>query len=107
MRVHSTKDDTPHFPFLYGEVAGNAMRNALNLRYVLFFFLPWIMRVQMCSFFLSRQLTRLLWCDRYIVVAISLQAGLVRGVMEECGVTSVVTKFMVAGRVGSKCDGGV
>jgi len=35
MRVHSTKDDLPHFPFLYGDVAGAAMRKALNLRYQL------------------------------------------------------------------------
>ena len=33
MRVHSTHDDKPHFPFLYGEEAGDAMRDALNLRY--------------------------------------------------------------------------
>mmetsp|Transcript_16053 Transcript_16053/g.39554 ORF Transcript_16053/g.39554 Transcript_16053/m.39554 type:complete len:853 (-) Transcript_16053:222-2780(-) len=33
MRVHSTLEDLPHFPFLYGEEAGNAMRKALELRY--------------------------------------------------------------------------
>lgn len=35
MRVHSTNSDTPHFPFLYGPDAANAMRKALNLRYQL------------------------------------------------------------------------
>ena len=35
MRVHSTNSDTPHFPFLYGQTAGDAMRRALNLRYQL------------------------------------------------------------------------
>ena len=33
MRVHSTHDDMPHFPFLYGPEAGDAMRKALELRY--------------------------------------------------------------------------
>jgi hypothetical protein len=40
MRVHSTKDDMPHFPFLYGDVAGAAMRKALNLRYQLLPYVP-------------------------------------------------------------------
>ncbi|EGD72843.1 hypothetical protein PTSG_04572 [Salpingoeca rosetta] len=35
MRVHSTDSDMPHFPFLYGQQAGNAMRKALELRYQL------------------------------------------------------------------------
>lgn len=38
MRVHSTRSDKPHFPFLYGEEAGNAMRKALNMRYA---FIPY------------------------------------------------------------------
>jgi len=33
MRVHSTIDTTPHFPFLFGKEAGEAMKAALNLRY--------------------------------------------------------------------------
>merc|ERR1712226_1325577 len=33
MRVHSTLESKPHWPFLWGEEAGNAMRNALVLRY--------------------------------------------------------------------------
>ena len=33
MRVHSTRDATPHFPFLWGDDAAAAMREALNLRY--------------------------------------------------------------------------
>ena len=32
MRVHSTKDATPHFPFLWDEPYQSAMRNALNRR---------------------------------------------------------------------------
>eukprot|EP00056_Hartaetosiga_gracilis_P010544 m.156347 g.156347 ORF g.156347 m.156347 type:complete len:842 (+) comp13338_c0_seq2:110-2635(+) len=35
MRVHSTHDDLPHFPFLYGPEAAHAMRKALNMRYML------------------------------------------------------------------------
>eukprot|EP00049_Salpingoeca_infusionum_P005768 m.96641 g.96641 ORF g.96641 m.96641 type:complete len:838 (+) comp13076_c0_seq1:67-2580(+) len=35
MRVHSTHDDLPHFPFLYGPEAATAMRKAMNLRYQL------------------------------------------------------------------------
>eukprot|EP00301_Raphidiophrys_heterophryoidea_P017928 c2926_g1_i1.p1 GENE.c2926_g1_i1~~c2926_g1_i1.p1 ORF type:complete len:895 (-),score=214.58 c2926_g1_i1:66-2720(-) len=35
MRVHSSYGNLPHFPFLYGEEAGNAMRKAMNLRYQL------------------------------------------------------------------------
>jgi alpha-glucosidase len=35
MRVHSTLNDKPHFPFLYGDAAAHAMRNAMNLRYQL------------------------------------------------------------------------
>eukprot|EP00466_Bigelowiella_natans_P020589 jgi/Bigna1/53821/estExt_Genewise1Plus.C_240129 len=35
MRVHSTLDDEPHFPFLYGDEAADAMRKTLNLRYML------------------------------------------------------------------------
>ena len=35
MRVHSTLSDEPHFPFLYGDAAAQAMRNALNWRYML------------------------------------------------------------------------
>mmetsp|Transcript_14152 Transcript_14152/g.35788 ORF Transcript_14152/g.35788 Transcript_14152/m.35788 type:complete len:798 (+) Transcript_14152:69-2462(+) len=34
MRVHSTKDATPHFPWLWGDAAGN-LQAALNLRYQL------------------------------------------------------------------------
>lgn len=33
MRVHSTRGQTPHFPFLFGDDAARAMRKALNLRY--------------------------------------------------------------------------
>jgi len=33
MRVHSTRGQTPHFPFLYGPEAAIALRLALNLRY--------------------------------------------------------------------------
>ncbi len=33
MRVHSTISDKPHFPFLYGDAAAVAMRNALNFRF--------------------------------------------------------------------------
>lgn len=33
MRVHSTKADVPHFPFLFPIDAANAMRRAMNLRY--------------------------------------------------------------------------
>eukprot|EP00299_Pterocystis_sp_00344_P019732 c9762_g1_i1.p1 GENE.c9762_g1_i1~~c9762_g1_i1.p1 ORF type:complete len:894 (-),score=194.25 c9762_g1_i1:20-2701(-) len=33
MRVHSNLDDTPHFPFLFGDEAAVSMRNTLNLRY--------------------------------------------------------------------------
>ena len=35
MRVHSSINNLPHFPFLYGEAAGDAMRKALNMRYQL------------------------------------------------------------------------
>ena len=35
MRVHSTRVDKPHFPWLYGPVAATAMQQALNLRYAL------------------------------------------------------------------------
>lgn len=33
MRVHSTHANVPHFPFLWGEPAGSAMKQALELRY--------------------------------------------------------------------------
>eukprot|EP00930_Biecheleria_cincta_P049880 TRINITY_DN35084_c0_g1_i1.p1 TRINITY_DN35084_c0_g1~~TRINITY_DN35084_c0_g1_i1.p1 ORF type:complete len:803 (+),score=70.30 TRINITY_DN35084_c0_g1_i1:184-2592(+) len=33
MRVHSTKDATPHWPWLFGEEASDAMKSALELRY--------------------------------------------------------------------------
>lgn len=33
MRVHSTNSAQPHFPFLWGDEAANAMRKALDLRY--------------------------------------------------------------------------
>jgi len=33
MRVHSTKEATPHFPWLWGEPYASTMRDALNLRY--------------------------------------------------------------------------
>merc|ERR1719174_2572911 len=33
MRVHSNDQVTPHFPFLFGDKAANAMRKALELRY--------------------------------------------------------------------------
>ena len=33
MRVHSTKDVTPHFPFLYGPQAAAAFKFTMNLRY--------------------------------------------------------------------------
>eukprot|EP01065_Artemidia_motanka_P034902 TRINITY_DN42891_c0_g1_i1.p1 TRINITY_DN42891_c0_g1~~TRINITY_DN42891_c0_g1_i1.p1 ORF type:complete len:918 (+),score=321.35 TRINITY_DN42891_c0_g1_i1:69-2822(+) len=33
MRVHSTIDATPHFPWLWGDEAADAMRKTLNLRY--------------------------------------------------------------------------
>lgn len=42
MRVHSDISDKPHFPFLYGDAAGHAMQNALNLRYQL---LPYLYSV--------------------------------------------------------------
>jgi alpha-glucosidase (family GH31 glycosyl hydrolase) len=35
MRVHSTLNDLPHFPFLYPKDKANAMRSALQLRYQL------------------------------------------------------------------------
>ena len=35
MRVHSTHSDQPHFPFLYGQAAGDAMRKTLHHRYSL------------------------------------------------------------------------
>ena len=35
MRVHSTKDATPHFPWLWGEPYASEMRAALDLRYAL------------------------------------------------------------------------
>lgn len=35
MRVHSTLDATPHWPFLWGEPYASTMRDALNLRYQL------------------------------------------------------------------------
>ena len=35
MRVHSTKANVPHFPFLYSPDAADAMRKAMNLRYEL------------------------------------------------------------------------
>ena len=35
MRVHSTHSALPHFPFLYGETPGDAMRAAMNRRYQL------------------------------------------------------------------------
>jgi len=35
MRVHSNNEVIPHFPFLYGKEAGDAMRKALELRYSL------------------------------------------------------------------------
>lgn len=35
MRVHSSLDNTPHFPFLYPDDAANAMRDVMNLRYSL------------------------------------------------------------------------
>jgi len=39
MRVHSNNKVVPHFPFLFGEQAANAMRKALDLRYHLIPFL--------------------------------------------------------------------
>ena len=33
MRVHSTLNDLPHFPFLYPKDKADAMRSALQLRY--------------------------------------------------------------------------
>jgi alpha-glucosidase len=33
MRVHSHEKNTPHFPYLYGDEAADAMRKALELRY--------------------------------------------------------------------------
>jgi alpha-glucosidase (family GH31 glycosyl hydrolase) len=35
MRVHSTLNDLPHFPFLYPQDKADAMRSALQLRYQL------------------------------------------------------------------------
>ena len=42
MRVHSTLNDKPHFPFLYGDYPAKCMQRALNLRYQL---LPYIYSV--------------------------------------------------------------
>lgn len=39
MRVHSSINRTPHFPFLYDKVYADAMRDSLNLRYQLVPFL--------------------------------------------------------------------
>eukprot|EP00665_Eupelagonemidae_sp_cell47_P009202 gene9202-1302_t len=33
MRVHSTQNDEPHFPWLYGDAAAASMRKSLELRY--------------------------------------------------------------------------
>jgi hypothetical protein len=45
--------------------------------------------------------------ERHVVVALSLEAALARGMMEECDVISVVTELMVGSWFGSRCDGGV